>query len=244
MTLTTNIRGRIVPTPQLVEEFEAATLDDLTADSYAGGVSLSTTGPKFGAKCALLNASGGGGFSLQWVDTQFPITATKYQLGLWVRVDTPPSQSIGPVPVVALTGSSTSVFLNALGAGTWQYNPPAAGSAWAFTPATWRYVEIRGEYDAAATQWRTDTRLHGVDQIVGALGSSGASPMDVLGFGISHPSVATNLVMAVDRLWFWAGTDADPQPDWWSSVDGWDGGVVLEEISASLQPGFHGKLAT
>lgn len=251
MSITTTSRGRAVPTPQLREEFEAATLLDLEPDVVTGNIALSTTGPKFGSQCAVVQSNLG--HRLHFADTQLPIRdVTRFQLGIWVRNDTPPPDTFGYtvwLQLGTILGLDVELRIRPAEAtpGTndrfqWWLGG-AFGPSFAL-PAAWRYLEAQGYRDAAGT-WTLATRLHGVNQDTRSVPGLGVIP-EITTLLLNYPAAppSPGFVAGLDRWWFWAGTSDDPRPQWWSSVAGWDGTSTLQGVRGDLQPGLSGSLVS
>lgn len=247
----------IVPTPQLVEEFEAATIADL-APEMVTSVTLSTVNPKFGAQCVTVQSSGG--FRLRYTSTQIPINLTRFQLGVWVRLDAQPPDTLVDVKFLEASGvQTTDLFLRiksteaTLGLNDrfqWKIGS-ATSAAFALPVGVWRYLEIRvglgglGAVFAGYRYWHMATRLHGVDQfdVNFVYVAEDAGPRNVtIDYPVDPPE--PGMIMGLDRWWWWAGEDTEPMPQWWSSVLGWDGTYPLASISAGLKPGYNASLVS
>lgn len=235
-----------VPSPQLVEEFNAL---PLLAEVVTGSVALSTVNPKFGYGCGVVLSDGG--FTIQYTETQFPIVnVSRFMLGLWVRLDAQPPDTIAAVDYLTVSGLAAvrlRILTTEATAGQndrFQWiTGTTTGAAFALPVGVWRYMEVRGNFDTPALTWTVATRLHGVDQQT-ATGPSVNPDRFVSAVTLAYPAspAEPGLVMGLDRWWWWAGIDTDPMPEWWSTVAGWNGEYPLASISASLLPGYSSAL--
>lgn len=203
---------------------------------------------RFGDQGAHLTYSNGP-TRARWCTSQ--ITAApecaKFLLGVWIRHTVVPAWYDTTSPnIIAVDDSLGSDLVDVRmlpsdgGMALW-----SLGDTDALTDPVaddWEFWELRGVL--GDTGWLFEVRRSGV--LAASIQSAYTDPIRVTGAGVGDSIVGSidNVVeFDTDRMWWWAGTVTDLDPEWWSATPGLDGeDVPLTVYSASVTAEFTARL--
>lgn len=233
---------------QLSENFEAATVAELSVEDVGPGATLSTGSARFGVQGVHLDNRAGQSLA-RWSAPQISTgeQCTAFLLAGWVRHTEAPAWVAGaPSGILGVHDTAGSrlagVAMLPAGAGLGLVGAFADVPLAAPVVGEWDYLEVRGVLDGT---WLFELRRNGV--LTASATGAGTLPVDVGAAGLGSTVVATGtdkVVVDGDRLWLITTGEGDPVPGWWSDTAGYDGApppLVLS--SADLVYPFTAALA-